>query len=150
MEVAFTERELDVMAVLWEGPATGSTVAEVRERLADELAYTTVLTVLRTLEEKGYLAHEEEGKAYRYRPLVGREAAGTSALRRLVRKVFRGSPELLLTQLVADRGLSREELERMRQLLDQRLDGRPGDAAAADSLAPRGEEGGRGSGGKGA
>src|SRR5512146_1148732 len=120
MEVAFTERELDVMDVLWEAGG-GSTVAEVRERLADELAYTTVLTVLRTLEEKGYVAHEEEGKAYRYRPLVGREAAGTSALRRLVRKVFRGSPELLLTQLVSDRGLSREELERMRELLEERL-----------------------------
>lgn len=119
MEVAFTERELDVMAVLWEGgPAT---VAEVRDRLVDDLAYTTVLTVLRTLEEKGHVAHEEEGKAYRYRPLVGREAAGHSALNRLVRKVFRGSPELLLTQLVADRGLTRRELERMQALLERRL-----------------------------
>ena len=121
MEVAFTERELDVMAVLWE--VGGATVAEVRERLVDELAYTTVLTVLRTLEEKGYAAHEEAGKAYRYRPLVAREAAGQSALTRLVRKVFRGSPELLLTQLVSDRGLSRTELERMRELLEKRLEG---------------------------
>ena len=121
MEVAFTERELDVMDVLWEGGAAGSTVAEVRERLADELAYTTVLTVLRTLEEKGYVVHAEEGKAYRYRPLVGREAAGTSALRRLVRKVFRGSPELLLTQLVSDRKLSEDDLKRMRRLIDERL-----------------------------
>ena len=120
MEVAFTDRELDVMGVLWE--AGSATVAEVRERLADELAYTTVLTVLRTLEEKGYVAHEEEGKAYRYRPLVAREAAGKSALTRLVRKVFRGSPEMLLTQLVSDRGLTRAELERMRELLEERLD----------------------------
>ena len=119
MEVAFTDRELDVMGVLWE--VGDATVAEVRHRLADELAYTTVLTVLRTLEEKGYVAHEEEGKAYRYRPLVAREAAGKSALKRLVRKVFRGSPEMLLTQLVSDRGLSREEMERMRELLDERL-----------------------------
>ena len=119
MEVAFTERELDVMGVLWE--VGDATVAEVRHRLADELAYTTVLTVLRTLEEKGYVAHEEEGKAYRYRPLVGREAAGKSALKRLVRKVFRGSPEMLLTQLVSDRGLTRDEMERMRELLDERL-----------------------------
>src|SRR5512141_2299849 len=121
MEVAFTERELDVMAVLWE--VGSATVAEVRERLVDELAYTTVLTVLRTLEEKGYVAHEEAGKAYRYRPLVAREAAGQSALTRLVRKVFRGSPELLLTQLVSDRGLTRDEMERMRELLDERLGG---------------------------
>ena len=68
-------------------------------------------------------AHEEAGKAYRYRPLVAREAAGQSALTRLVRKVFRGSPELLLTQLVSDRGLSRAELERMRELLEKRLEG---------------------------
>ena len=119
MEVAFTERELDVMGVLWE--VGDATVAEVRHRLADELAYTTVLTVLRTLEEKGDVAHEEEGKAYRYRPLVAREAAGKSALKRLLRKVFRGSPELLLTQLVSDRGLTRDEMERMRELLDERL-----------------------------
>ena len=52
MEISFTERELDVMGVLWEEGS--ATVAEVRERLADDLAYTTVLTVLRTLEEKGY------------------------------------------------------------------------------------------------
>ncbi len=122
MEVAFTDRELDVMGVLWE--AGSATVAEVREALADELAYTTVLTVLRTLEEKGYVSHAEEGKAYRYRPLVAREAAGQSALKRLVRKVFRGSPELLLTQLVSDRGLTRDELERMRELLEDRLGGR--------------------------
>jgi predicted transcriptional regulator len=127
MDVAFTDRELDVMAVLWEHGS--ATVAEVRDRLADELAYTTVLTVLRTLEEKGHVAHREEGKAYRYVPLVEREAAGTSALRRLVRKVFRGSPELLLTQLVSDRQLSRAELERLRALLEERLgsgDAQPG------------------------
>ncbi|HET9982564.1 MAG TPA: BlaI/MecI/CopY family transcriptional regulator [Longimicrobiales bacterium] len=119
MDIAFTDRELDVMAVLWEhGPAT---VAEVRERLADPLAYTTVLTVLRTLEEKGHVGHEEEGKAYRYFPRVERDAAGESALRRLTRKLFAGSPELLLTRLVSDRGLTREELERMRRLLDERL-----------------------------
>lgn len=120
MEISFTERELDVMGVLWEeGTAT---VAEVRERLSDRLAYTTVLTVLRILEEKGYVGHTEEGKAYRYHPLVDRSAAGRSAVRRLVRKVFRGSPELLLTQLVSDRELSEEELERMRALLDRRLE----------------------------
>lgn len=120
MDIAFTDRELDVMGVLWEfGPAT---VAEVQERLADELAYTTVLTIMRTLEEKGHLRHEEEGRAYRYYPLVDRNAAGASALRRLVRKVFAGSPEMLLTQLVSERGLTAEQLERMRALLEERLD----------------------------
>ena len=121
MEISFTERELDVMGVLWE--MGGATVAQVRERLQDELAYTTVLTVLRTLEEKGYVDHVEEGKAYRYHPLVQRQEAGSSVLRRMMRKLFKDSPELLLTHLVSDRGLSDAELRRMRQLLEDRLEG---------------------------
>ena len=119
MEISFTDRELDVMGVLWD--TGGATVAEVRERLHDPLAYTTVLTVLRTLEEKGHVGHTEEGKAHRYHPLVERQAAGTSALRRMLRKLFKNSPELLLTQLVSDRELSDGELRRMKQMLDERV-----------------------------
>ncbi|MFQ5677867.1 MAG: BlaI/MecI/CopY family transcriptional regulator [Gemmatimonadota bacterium] len=136
METRFTERELDVMAVLWEhGP---STVAEVRDRLGDRLAYTTVLTVLRTLEEKGQVEHTQEGKAYRYHPLVGREVAGRGALRRLMRKLFRGSPEMLLTQLVSDPMLTREELRALRALLEERL-GKV--AKEADAAQREGESG---------
>jgi len=119
MRINFTDRELDVMSVLWD--AESATVAEVRERLADDLAYTTVLTVLRTLEQKGYVGHTGEGRAHRYHPLVRRAAAGRSALSRLVDKVFDGSPELLLTQLVSDKNLSDEELRRLRKLLTERL-----------------------------
>ena len=121
MRIAFTDRELDVMSVLWD--TASATVAEVRERLADDLAYTTVLTVLRTLEQKGYVGHTGEGRAHRYHPLVKREAAGRNAVRRLVEKVFQGSPELLLTQLVSDKNLSDEELRRLRRLLKARLKG---------------------------
>jgi BlaI family transcriptional regulator, penicillinase repressor len=121
MEIAFTDRELDVMHVLWERGA--ATVAEVQGALADELAYTTVLTILRTLEEKGRVGHEEAGRAYRYYPLVERAEAGASAVRRLLRRLFAGSPELLLTQLVSERGLTTEQLESMRQMLDARLRG---------------------------
>lgn len=120
MDVQFTERELDVMGVLWEhGP---STVAEVRKALDDELAYTTVLTVLRILEEKGHAGHTAEGRAHRYRALVERAAAGDSALRRLTRKLFSGSPELLLTRLVEAEQLSEDELRRMRDLLQRQLE----------------------------
>ena len=119
MEIQFTNRELDVMAVLWE--LESATVAEVQEQLGDELAYTTVLTILRTLEEKGYAGHTQQGKAYRYHPLVEREHAGASAVRRLVGKMFQGSPEMLLTQLVSDRALSKEDLENLRRLVDRRL-----------------------------
>ena len=107
------------MGVLWEQGA--STVAEVRDALADELAYTTVLTILRTLEEKGHITHDEEGRAHRYRPLVARETAEKSALGRMVKKLFQGSPELLLTQLVSDRKLSAADLKRMRKLIDDQL-----------------------------
>src|SRR5688572_31943939 len=95
MAISFTERELDVMAVLWRQGS--GTVAEVRHALPEDFAYTTVLTVLRTLEDKGYVTHLAEGKAHRYVPLVDQETAGQSALARVLDKIFDGSPELLLT-----------------------------------------------------
>lgn len=114
-----TGRELDVMSILWrEGSGT---VAEVREQLADELAYTSVLWVLQTLEEKGYVRHEKEGRAYRYHPVLQPEDAGRGALDRIVDKVFRGSAEMLLAQLVEEREIPASELERMRDLLERRI-----------------------------
>ena len=116
--IAFTERELDVMAVLWtKGP---STVQEVRDELSEDFAYTTVLTVLRTLEAKGYVDHTPEGKAHRYHALVARSTAGRTALGRLVDKVFGGSRELLLTHLVEGR-LNDDELRRLHGILEARL-----------------------------
>jgi predicted transcriptional regulator len=116
MRIAFTDRELDVMTVLWNrGTAT---VSEVREKLHDKLAYTTVLTVLRTLEEKGYVKHEDEGRAHRYIPIVDRATAGTTALRRMLNTVFGGSAELLLTNLVNHQKLSSSDVEQLRKLLD--------------------------------
>ena len=118
MRIAFTERELDVMAILWEhGP---STAGEVREHLADDLAYNTVLTVIRTLEAKGFVRHEGEGKAHRYFPRVKREANAGSTLARVLKTVFQDSPELLLTHLVQERRLSDDELKRLRKLLDHK------------------------------
>ncbi|HET7131700.1 MAG TPA: BlaI/MecI/CopY family transcriptional regulator, partial [Gammaproteobacteria bacterium] len=100
MDVRLTDREAEFMEVLWRrGP---STVSEVRDELEDDLAYTTVLTVLRTLETKGYVGHDTEGRAHRYAALVSREKAQRSAARALMRKLFMGSKELLLTHLVTD------------------------------------------------
>jgi predicted transcriptional regulator len=124
MNISFTDRELDVMAVLWQRGS--GTVTEVREGLDDDLAYTTVLTILRTLEEKGYVTHLAEGKAHRYLPAVSPDLAGKSALARLVDKVFAGSSEMLVAQLVSDRNLDPKELRRLRKLLDDRLGGRKG------------------------
>jgi len=118
-EPRLTDRELDVMSILWRN-ASG-TVSEVREQLADELAYTTVLWVLQTLEEKGFVRHEREGRAYRYYPTIEQGDAGGSALSRIVDKVFHGSAAMLVAQLVRERDLSTEELEQMRELLERRL-----------------------------
>lgn len=119
-EISFTPRELDVMSILWRGGS--GTVSEVREALDEELAYTSVLSALQTLEEKGFVRHEPEGRAYRYYPTVAPENAGRSALTRIREAVFQGSAERLFAQLVSDRRLKREELERMRRLLAERLD----------------------------
>jgi BlaI family penicillinase repressor len=119
VDISFTDRELDVMAVLWRNGS--GTVAEVRDALEDSFAYTTVLTVLRTLEEKGFITHIAEGKAHRYLPAVTPDLAGQSALTRVLDKIFDGSPELLLTQLVSDRNLDTADLKRLRKLLDDRL-----------------------------
>jgi predicted transcriptional regulator len=118
MHIVLAEREADLMEVLWEHGA--STVAEVREKLKVELAYTTVLTILRNLEGKGYVGHEEEGRAHRYRALVPRDAARRSALRDLSAKLFQGSTDLLLTHLVTDQNLTDEQVRRIRRLLNQR------------------------------
>lgn len=113
----FTERELDIMSVLWRR-GSGS-VTEVRETLADSVAYTTVLKILQILEEKGAVRHEAEGRAYRYFPMVEPAAAGESALSKILEKIFGGSAELLLSQLVSDRNISPGELARMRKLLEE-------------------------------
>ena len=121
MKISLTDREADVMQVLWDhGP---SVVAEVRERLTDVLAYTTVLTVLRTLEAKGYVGHDEEGRGHRYFASVKQQqAARKNALQHLTQKLFKGSAELLFSHLVSDQKLSPEQIRRMRQLLADQSD----------------------------
>ena len=117
--VVLTSREMDVMNVLWR--LGSGTVSEVRKGLSDDLAYTTVLTILRTLEKKGHLRHESEGRAHRYVPLVEKEEAQEGAVRRMTRKLFSGSPELLMAHLLSERGLTEEQLRRLRSLVDERL-----------------------------
>ena len=122
-EIYFPPRELAVMSVLWR--LGSASVTEVRDALEEDLAYTSVLSALRTLEEKGYVRHEPEGRAYRYFPLVEAERAGGSALTRIRDAVFHGSAERMFAQMVADKKLSKPELERMRQLLAKRLGEKP-------------------------
>lgn len=121
-DIHFPPRELAVMSSLWRRGA--ATVAEVREDLDEELAYTSVLSALQTLEEKGYVSHEAAGRAYRYFPLVEAARAGDSALQRIRDAIYHGSTEAMFAQMVSDRGVKREELERMRALLSERLGGK--------------------------
>jgi predicted transcriptional regulator len=105
------------MSILWRR-GSGS-VAEVREDLGDTVAYTTVLKILQILEEKGAVRHEAEGRAYRYFPLVESAEAGGNALSRILDKIFDGSAELLLSQLVSDRKIGPDELARMKRILEE-------------------------------
>ena len=118
-DIHFPPRELEVMSVLWR--LGSATVTEVRDALPEKLAYTSVLSALQTLEDKGYVRHEAEGRAYRYFPLVEAEWAGGSALARIRDAIFHGSAERMFAQMVSDRKLPRAELERMRRLLAERL-----------------------------
>ena len=111
-----TPRELDVMSALWElGEAT---VNQVRDRVDASLAYTSVSTMIRTLELKGYVSHKRgEGKTHIYYPVIAPEKAGESALGRVLDKVYGGSPIKLLAHLVEGRRVSNKDLEHMRALL---------------------------------
>jgi BlaI family transcriptional regulator, penicillinase repressor len=114
------EREAEVMQVLWD--IGSGTVAEVRERLDVPLAYTTVLTVLRNLAEKGLAAAVVEGRAHRYVPLVRENEIRSSAVKRLVRSLFGGSRDALLAHLIGEEQLSARQLERVRELIEKRKD----------------------------
>lgn len=118
MKITLAAREAELMQVLWEhGP---STVGEVQERLKDDLAYTTVLTILQKLQKKGYVTHEEVGRSHRFMAVISRGAAQRSAVRDLAAKLFKGSAGLLLTQVVKDETLSEEDIKRIRRLLSER------------------------------
>jgi len=97
-ELSLGDRELDVMTVLWE--LGDGTVTEVREKLPADLAYTTVLTILRKLEAKGLVKHKVEGKAHRYIPRVAQKNARRTVLGRLIDKLFDEMRQQLLRRSV--------------------------------------------------
>ena len=114
-----TPLETLIMNALWdESPAT---VRQVRERLeaVKPMARNTVLTVMRILRDKGFLASEREGRADLYRPTVTREAMGKRSLGELIDSFFSGSAEALVSQLLNGQSLSDEELTAIRAVLDR-------------------------------
>ena len=106
------------MEVLWEkGPCT---IQQVLDALPTKpaLAYNSVLTTTRILEKKGYVEHVKDGRAHVYAPLLGRKEATRSEIRHLVSRFFANSDEMLVLNILEDRGVDQEELSRLRQLLE--------------------------------
>jgi len=113
-----TDAELRLMEVLWRRP--DATVSDVVEALADPpLSYSTVLTTLRILERKGYAAHEEVNRTYVYRPVVARDEAANKDVGHVLARFFSGKPLDLAMRLVERDGVSRDELRRLKALIEQ-------------------------------
>ena len=111
-----TDHELRLMNVLWR--ESRGTVADVLAGLEPPpLAYSTVLTTLRTLEQKGYIEHEEDGRAYVYRPLVARDEAAKSATRHLLDRFFGSSPGALAVTLLDGTQLTESDVAKIQRLL---------------------------------
>ena len=108
-----TEREGQIMNVLWKQEE--ASVEGIRERLEAELVPTTIRTLLRIMEKKGYVAAHKDGKAKVFRPLIVRESAQTSALETLRKRLFEGSTRKLMLRLMEDEDISIEELEGLRR-----------------------------------
>ena len=114
-----SRRERQIMDFLFKhGKAT---VAEVLGGIPDPPSYSAVRAMLRTLEEKGHVTHEEDGRAYVYRPTVAREQARRSALKHMLSTFFGGSTEQAVAALLDLSGprLTSEELDRVAKLIDQ-------------------------------
>jgi predicted transcriptional regulator len=114
-----TEAELRLMDVLWQKGS--SSVQQVLEALPAKpaLAYNSVLTTLRILENKGYVRHLKDGRAHIYTPVVERQEASRSEIRHLVSRFFRDSQDLLVINILEERGIDEGELKRLRQLLER-------------------------------
>ena len=117
-----TDHELRLMEVLWRKQR--ATVAEVVEALPPPpLTYSTVLTTLRTLERKGHVAHEADGRAFVYRPSVQRDDAANSAVRHVLDRFFASSPGALAVALLDDARLSDDDLAHVKRILSRRRKG---------------------------
>ena len=114
-----TESEMRLMDILWTRGA--STVSDVLESLPNDppLAYNTVLTTLRILEDKGYLQHEKDRRAFVYSPTVPREKARQSALRQLLDRFFDNSAEQLVHNLLKSEKLSSAEIKRLKKMIEE-------------------------------
>jgi BlaI family penicillinase repressor len=114
-----SRRERQIMEIVYQrGKASAS---DVREAMPDAPSYSAVRAMLRILEEKGHLKHQEEGLKYVYAPVVGREKAKRSAVQHLLDTFFNGQPEQAMAALldVSSTRLTREELDRLSQMIEK-------------------------------
>ena len=112
-----TEAELRLMEVLWKNGR--ATIAETTDALkAHKLAYSTVLTTMRILEQKGYVKHTELGRAYVYEPIVERDTASRRAVQQVLKRFFNDSPALLALRLLEDENIDGAELDRLRRQIN--------------------------------
>jgi predicted transcriptional regulator len=116
---ALTDAEAQVMAVLWRrGTASvGDVVTAMNETRS--VTYSTVQTMLRILETKGYVTHDKVARAFVYRPVVDERQARRRALRHLVARLFDGSPSLLVLNVLEDEDIDPAEREQLRKLIDR-------------------------------
>jgi BlaI family penicillinase repressor len=115
-----TAQELEIMKVVWERDT--ATVRDVYETLRAhrKVAYTTVMTMMKILETKGYLRRKQVDRAYVYRPAQPKQRVIGAMVRDFVNRVFNGSAEPLLVHLIEDRGLTPEELDEIRRLIGEK------------------------------
>lgn len=121
LEKPLTEVELELMNVIWD--LGECTVKDVQGALPTgrELAYTSVATVMKILEQKGVLASRREERAHTYYPLLERAEYETVSLRHLTTHLFKGDPSSMVMRLLDDRQISEAELQEIKKLLDERI-----------------------------
>ena len=127
--ITLTEAELRLMKILWQRgeSAVGDLVAAMPE--GTSLAYTSVLTTIRILEQKGYVLHRQEGRAFVYSPCVAEREAGRSEVRHMMGRFFGGSRERLLLSLLGDDEVTPEELKRLKEAIDRAADDSPDESS---------------------
>lgn len=133
-----TEAELRLMKILWRRGESAVTdlVAAIPD--GESLAYNSVLTTIRILEQKGYVEHRQEGRAFVYRPCIAEQEASRSEVRHVLKRFFGNSRERLLLSMLGDEDLTLEELERLKEAIrnaapDQQPDPQLGEKIAGEA-----------------
>lgn len=118
-ERTLTAAELEIMQVIWASPG-GASVHEVHAALGDDRAYTTVATILKILEQKGFVTSAKQGRRFVFSATLQRPSYEAFSLRSIVQRLFGGEPAALVRRLIQSEPLSDTERQDLRRLLDER------------------------------